>query len=163
MNGQLAIRSNNFLHGGLQSKVLTEEFREVQEYSDASRSITMRSRLLGVLEDLGEVYREGGKENWDGYGAKRVRYAAYLGADRFLRTLPSAVPLPEILLEPDGAIAFEWHKASNWVFSVSVENMNELSYAGLFGRSEICGKEFFRDEIPQAIIQSIARLVSSPD
>jgi hypothetical protein len=36
----------------------------------------------------------------------------------------------------------------------------ELSYAGLFGRNEVHGTEYFGDQIPEAIFQQLGRLDS---
>ncbi len=66
-------------------------------------------RHLGeVLKALGEVYEECSEDNWDGYGASAVGVDTYLESQRFLQLLPTTIPFPEITVEPDGEIAFEW-------------------------------------------------------
>jgi hypothetical protein len=101
-----------------------------------------------ALKMLKEIWEETREENWDGYGASPVSVLAFLNARAFLSNLPTTVPIPEITVEPDGEIAFEWYLQPRWVFSVSVGSNNELTYAGLFGRNKIHGTEYFENELP---------------
>ena len=74
--------------------------------------------------------------------------------------LPSTVPAPEVAVEPDGMVAFEWYEEPRWVFSVSFETNGELVYAGLFGNSKTHGMECFGEQLPQSILDSIHRVYS---
>ena len=62
---------------------------------------------------------------------------------RFLDMLPGTTPAPEVSVDPDGMVAFEWHEEPRWVFSVSIETNGELVYAGLFGNCKTHGTENF--------------------
>lgn len=124
-------------------------------------SITMGKSYLDAMESLEDVFQECSSENWDGYGARVVDGLTYVHARKFLEALPTTLPAPEVAAEPDGEIAFEWHIGPRWVFSVSVGRENELTYAGLFGRSTAHGTEdYFADEIPSAIMENLDRLFS---
>lgn len=79
-------------------------------------------------------------------------------ACRFLNTLPSAVPAPEVGLDPDGEISFEWIVSKNKQLVVSLSPDGLLSYAGIYGRASKHGKEQFDDTVPQEIISAIRRL-----
>src|SRR5262249_38718379 len=48
----------------------------------------------------------------------------------FACLLPKSLPLPEIAADPDGEIAFDWLGSSGRVFSVSVNGLGRLAYAG---------------------------------
>jgi len=143
--------------------------------SDEAKEI--RDRVEHVLEDLlqslslGESYRDAvsalceianrsSVSNWDGYGAIAVSALAVGQAFRFLRTLPSTLRTPDLSVDPDGEISFEWYLEPRSVFSISVGPHGELSYAGLFGRSDAHGTEYFGDELPKPIMDNLSRLFS---
>ncbi len=114
-------------------------------------------RHLGeALEALGEVYEEC-SENWDGYGASAVGLDTYLESRRFLQLIPTTLPFPEITIEPDGEIAFEWYEGPRMILSVSVGSDNALTYAGLFGINKTHGMEYFGDELPATILSNLQR------
>ncbi len=107
---------------------------------------------------LWNAVAECSEDDWDGYGAKSVNNQSYEHSLRFLDMLPDTIPAPEVAVEPDGMVAFEWHEESRWVFSVSFETNGELVYAGLFGNSKTHGTENFGEELPQTILDSIRRV-----
>jgi len=128
--------------------------------TDLVQSVTLGASYREVSSALEEAYEEHSSENWDGYGAKAISPASYNLAFRFLETLPLSLPAPQVSVEPDGEIAFEWYMGPRRVFSVSVGAHGDLSYAGLFGRSTAYGTEFFGDELPQKIVENLDRLFS---
>ncbi len=116
-------------------------------------------RHLGeVLKALGEVYEECSEDNWDGYGASAVGVDTYLESQRFLQLLPTTIPFPEITVEPDGEIAFEWFEGPRRVLSISVGSENILTYAGLFGINKTHGTDYFGDVLPATIVSNLQRL-----
>lgn len=96
--------------------------------------------------------------DWDGYGAKAVSLQALEGARRILAALPATVPLPELNADPDGEVSLEWYLQPRQVFSISVSEWGDLSYAGLFGPNRIHGVEILIDRIPAAISDQLRRL-----
>ncbi len=109
---------------------------------------------------LWNAIAECGEDDWDGYGARKVDRKSYEHSLRFLDMLPDTIPAPEVAVEPDGMVAFEWHEEPRWVFSVSFETNGELVYAGLFGNSKTHGTENFGQAIPQSILDCIRRVYS---
>lgn len=100
-------------------------------------------------------------DDWDGYGAERVIPEAIKTARQLgeaLHVLPSDVPPPEIAVEPDGEIAFNWQSAADQMFSVSVGTRGRLSYAGLFGGEDVYGSTFFVDVLPTNILLAIKKV-----
>lgn len=114
-------------------------------------------RLKG-LETLEQAVEEASLPNWDGYGAHPVTELGHYTARRFLDSLPKWLSVPEISVDPDGEISFDWYSEPNNVFSVSVSETGKLSYAGTFGLSKVHGIEYFGDEIPQSILIYLPRL-----
>ena len=58
---------------------------------------------------------------------------SYRMARKILASLDSDVPSPEILLENDGLVAFEWYKSRDRQISVSIYPDGSLGYAGIKG------------------------------
>lgn len=116
----------------------------------------VRRTLLALEEACGESW-EG---NWDGYGARPVSEAARYHAEQFINMLPTGIPVPEVSVEPDGEIAFEWHRGRSGVLSVSVGDRGRLTYGGLFGRSKTHGVEYLEDELPETIAAHLRRVLS---
>lgn len=112
-----------------------------------------------LLQELYEVFLECSEENWDGYGAKAIDPIFYSEAIRFFTALPIAtIPRPEITVDPDGEVVFEWYNGPKRIFSISVGGNSELTYAGLFGSNKTSGIEYFGDELPKTILENIQRV-----
>jgi hypothetical protein len=122
--------------------------------------VSGESRRRRVIEALDELLAECRSPNWDGYGAEAVPKALYQGARQFCESLPPSIPDPEVGADPDGEISFDWFKGERDLFSVSVGLGGRLSYAGRFGESRVHGTEYFRNRLPETIVQSIHRLFS---
>ena len=121
-------------------------------------SVTFGEHLAKVLEDLLKEREEHSVDNWDGYGAKAVNIDSFYNACHFALSIPSNVPTPEIYVDTDGEITFEWYKGRRQVFSISVGSKSELAYAGLFGASKTYGVEQFYDDVPERLLDNINRL-----
>ena len=120
-------------------------------------SYSLGVRYQASLEELLSAFREASEEGWDGYGAAPATPETLEYAARFLQTIPSNLPMPEISIEPDGEISFEWYDAPRWVYSVSIGPRGTLTYAGLFGRNKAHGVEQLVDEIPPTILRQLGR------
>jgi len=135
-------------------------------YKDAianlRRSVTW-NYLSGVLVTLSEIYQECSEDNWDGYGALPITQETYDEAVRFLNALPSWLPIPEIIPEPDGDIGFEWNFGKNRLLAVNVDGTNRITYAGLLGTgNKAHGTEVFDGSIPQ-IFRGSAQKIPQQD
>ena len=97
--------------------------------------------------------------NWDGEGAWPVEGTTRTFARMFATALPPDTMRPEISVDRDGDISFEWHQSPYSVFSVSVRRDGILHYAGLFGPNKSHGSEVFDRGIPDPISQGIRRVM----
>ena len=141
--------------------------KEMDHYQEP---ISISQPVKELYEVLDEVYNECSEPDWDGYGALPVTEANLDVAKRFIELLSgyvnklinpsSRIEIPDILAEPSGEIGFEWRKGTRSIFIVSVDSRNTMSYAGIFGGNKIHGTEYFGDNIPQIIIDSLNRLYS---
>ena len=145
------------------SNGIGEEFRIItrmlEEIIDEDRQSATKGRYQGLHESLFETYEECLAVNWDGYNAKPIALDAYLEARSLIASFPLSLPLPEVVPEPTGEIAFEWYKDKHHVFVISVSGNNIITYAGLFGKlSKTRGTEYYTDSLPSIIIENIQRL-----
>jgi hypothetical protein len=116
-----------------------------------------RANVIRELDLLGIEARH---DNWDGYGAGAITWAALTVAKRFLEALPAHFPDPDISADPDGEVAFEWYLKPKYVLSVSVGQDGSLNYAASFGRNKVHGLEHFAKGIPKLIVEHLERLCS---
>lgn len=129
--------------------------------ADLIKPAIWQRRIDLVLNTLDEVYQQCSVDDWDGYSASKISKSAFEEARKFLRTLPSWLPMPDIVPEPDGSIGFEWYKGKNWVFIASINGSNVISYAGILGKgNKPHGTRVFDESIHKVIIENIKQVVS---
>lgn len=136
---------------------LVEEIMN-QVKNDFYRTFIFGERSNEISNEIEEIATEGGCDNWDGYGGKAIDHRSYLVAYDFFNTMPTTIPVPEVSLDPDGEISFEWFKDSDNIFSVSIGGDKMITYAGVFGINKVQGKECFSTLIPQPIIENLLRI-----
>ena len=98
------------------------------------------------------------EDNWDGMGSARVAPSTHAYANQFLRILPDDLSAPEISVDTDGEVLFEWGRSPRQIFSVSVGRDGTLTFAGLFGQSKIHCTEHLRDALSLVIAHSLQRV-----
>ena len=101
--------------------------------SKAQRSQALFGAKANAITELRELAVECAEDGWDGSGASAIDLDAVLMAERFVRSLPDRIALPEFAVEPDGAISLDWIYSRNRLFSVSVGRGSRLAYAWLDG------------------------------
>ena len=110
---------------------------------------------LGKLDDIAGRTSE---EGWDGYDAPQIPAEAYDEALQFLQMLPAHLPVPEIIADPTGAIAFEWYVGPNRSFTASLHGNRSIEFVGLFAPgNEDYGRTNFALLIPPKILESLSR------
>lgn len=77
-----------------------------------------------------------------------------------LQSLPDNIPTPELLIEPNGAIACEWYKDAHRVFVLSFAGNQTIEFAALLGDgNEIQGRHYYTDGLPIFISASLKAFV----
>ena len=142
---------------------VSESAKEIQRETEElqrgfSRSITFGEHLSKMLENLFQARQEHAINNWDGYGAEAIDEQSYQNAIRFVLSLSPDIPAPEISVEPDGEVVFEWYGGKRKVFSISIGSRNELTYAGLYGINKTYGVEHFYGNITNTLLDNIGRV-----
>lgn len=109
-----------------------------------SYSDLVKQQLLGRLRS--SVEQASGVE----VGESTLSYA-----ERFVSLLPINTPVPDIVLEDDGEIAFDWGVSATSTFSVSVSRDGTLRFAGLFGGKTRYGTDQLTSTIPSEILSYV--------
>lgn len=79
---------------------------------------------------------------------------------RFVQMLSSWVPRPEVGVDPDGQVFFEWQRSTRWVFTASVSADGLVYYAGMYDKSRNHGVEELKHVLPHSIGASLRRFVA---
>lgn len=94
-------------------------------------------------------------------GAVHVDESTTKAAIEFARMLPSYVPVPELTAEADGEISFDWLGPHGRIFSVSLNSLGRIAYAGKFGeKSKVHGIEELSATCPPEIVWGIEKTIS---
>lgn len=131
-------------------KKLNELLRKARE-PDTSIVLGARWRALDL------ACAEAAFPGWDGEGSAPTTPAVCEQAKRFLEALPPAYPDPEIWVDRDGDVVFEWASSADWVFVVVLDGAGILRYSGLFGEAKAYGRERFGSEVPGVVGEHLAR------
>lgn len=129
----------------------------VGEVFQPSPSIT-GAAVADLLRAIDEAATAAAVPNWDGEGALPVEGTTRDFARVFAAALPAGATPPEVSVDRDGDISFEWYVAPQRVFSVSVRRDGVLHYSGLFGPNKSHGSEVLLRGIPDPIAQGISRV-----
>jgi hypothetical protein len=108
--------------------------------------------------ELQAVFDQCAEEDWDGYGAKPLYGELQGRVIRFLRSLGSHIGAPEIVPEPDGAIALEWANSKHQVLSLSIDLSDQIAFAWLDGAERGKGVLRMSSQFPEkitALLESI--------
>lgn len=84
--------------------------------------------------------------------------ATLVRALRLLDTIPSGFPVPEIALDPDGEVAFDWMHGDRTMVSVSIGPDRDPSYAAGLVDGTVHGFMRWTDRFPVALTDMLRRL-----
>jgi hypothetical protein len=129
-------------------------------YRAIDNSLTRGLSVVDLLRRIEEVAEAARVNDWDGEGGVAVEPSAVDYAWLFASAIPSHLPEPDISVDNDGDIAFEWSAAPRKVFSVSIRRDGVIAYAGLNGADEEHGSSVIFSGLPARMIESISRVAS---
>jgi hypothetical protein len=130
-------------------------------FQEIVSSIAMGGQFRQLCDDLAHLSRAAAANNWDGYGALALDTEALVYATRIANMLPVTEPPPEVSVDPDGEVSFDWQRDSKRTLSVSVGREGKVRYASIMGESEAFGVEPWRDEIPEPIRRVLHEVISA--
>lgn len=85
-------------------------------------------------------------------GGEAVDSDAFDRAMALAQVLPSNVPPPEIVIETDGEIGFDWETGPRRVLSISIGAGPMLRYSALIGASPAYGRVVFGGVLPDILL-----------
>jgi hypothetical protein len=112
----------------------------------------------GAFPQLLEVFEECSSEGWDGEQAKAISVEVLQCTIRFLNSFPSDIEIPEVGVEPDGAITLEWYRSSNKVISISINPDGWAYWAALIGTSKRHGADYAMGGVSDDLLKIISQV-----
>lgn len=107
-----------------------------------------------VFNDLQSLALESGSTVCDG--------AIFAIAQRFLLALPGYLAAPELSLDDDGEVAFDWRGAGEQVLALRLRADGRLTYAcRLAPLRRKHGTELFVDAVPKEIVECIQQVAGN--
>jgi hypothetical protein len=114
------------------------------------------------LEELGRPLKDLIAAVVEGEATGRLtRVESVDHAVTLLAVLPTGMQAPEIVVERDGQIGFDWHLARDRSLSLNVGRGGMLGYAAVIGLESSYGRVPFGGTIPPAVSRLFAALSSS--
>jgi hypothetical protein len=111
-----------------------------------------------VINDLYELLEEARA----GEHKAQLDDATFLTAKCFLLAFPKTLPSPELSLDSDGEISFDWIGKQNQILSVSLRRDGRLSIAGKLGvKRSFNETDQFKDGVPERILDSVKEIFSN--
>jgi len=130
------------------------DFIVPQRDEEHETSITLGQRQVDAMVRLLDACHEASEDP----ETDPVQPVTFGHAEAFLGAIPPRIPLPDIMVHPDGEIAFEWHVARDRVLTVSVGSSACVAFASLHGASTVYGREPFTGFIPDQVAYLLGRL-----
>jgi hypothetical protein len=112
---------------------------------------------VAVIAALHALPRFHDAVGWDGSEAKPVDGDAISRAIGFVRALSEGCEMPEVSVDPDGAIALDWMPSRHRLLSISISGANDrLAYAWIDGTDRGSAvSRFDGSAIPPRLLQAI--------
>lgn len=137
-----------------------ESMMERVERSDAL--FGGKASVISALLNLSQSHAEMG---WDGDDAAPVDGGAIALAAAFIRALPDDCNMPEVGVDPDGAVALDWMPSRRRMLSISFAgDSDRLAYAWIDGtdRGNAVAK-FDRDLVPGRVLDAIRSITTTSE
>lgn len=132
------------------------ESRSLHKLTDeAFKTLSEQSPVKTAINDLFDLRSEAENDY-------ALDHPTFILAQRFLLAFPKTLPLPELALDSDGEISFDWEGKNRRMFSVSLRSDGRLSYACKLGiNNSAYGIEKFDENVPETIVENVKRVFSN--
>ena len=102
--------------------------------------INRNARFELKLEALDKAYLEAAEDDWNGYGARATTKGTYVKAFNIISLLPANTPVPDISVDPDGEISFEWYVSKTNLLCISINENGRISFVRFYGKNKSTNK-----------------------
>jgi hypothetical protein len=130
------------------------------EHSDA-----LFGSKAAVISELWSLAQSHGNASWDGGEAFPVDRRAMALAVVFVRAQPDDCEMPQVAVDPDGAVNLDWMPSRHRMLSVSFAGNNDrVAYAWIDGTDRGSAvARFDRRTVPMRLLQAILAVTEVPD
>ena len=94
-------------------------------------------------------------------GWQRPADATVQAAARVLALVEKLPRPPQVQVEPDGTISFEWEAADHGWLTLSVDDQGQLTHSAVLGEDEFTQSEAFGDALPDWAATLLQRLLAA--
>ena len=123
--------------------------QRIQELARSAKS----AGYWAARRDLVELFHES-----PGMEEDTMAPATLARAQHLLDTIPSGFPVPDIALDPDGEVAFDWIRGDRTMVSVSIGSDGDPSYAAGLADGTAYGFLRWEERFPVALTDLLRRL-----
>ena len=89
------------------------------------------NKVVELQTAIREIAAHAQEQNWNGEGADPVKPAAVDAAQRLLHEFPGGIPDPDISVDPEGNIDFDWHLDNGTMFTLSIGGVGDIAISGM--------------------------------
>lgn len=125
---------------------------------ESARDTSSTYSNLATYLELSAAIEEASEPDWDGHGAAPVDRASLSCALKFIALLPAQFLRPDIEIDPQGDICFEWYAQKGSVLSICVSSNGTLYYAGIFSDMKTHGSTPMKESFPSMFIEFLKRV-----
>lgn len=124
------------------------------------RSDALFGSKMAVISELWGLAQSHAASGWDGGDAFPVNHQGISLAVAFLRALPGDCKMPEVAVDPDGAVSLDWVPSRHRMVSISFAgHTDRLAYAWIDGTDRGSAvARFDRNAVPMRLLQAIVAL-----
>ena len=130
-----------------------EGLRELLEEATAPASGDRTNEIVSLLfEALAHAASSDGTT---------VSFRAFKKTLEFMRSLPTELPLPIVVVESEDEIGLDWDEDPQRVVSLTIDKSDRIGLSALFGRQPFCERVECVDGLPETLRDVLARLYPS--
>jgi hypothetical protein len=124
-------------------------------------SLSLEEPYRRAAEAVIGAAQEANRPNWDGQGGLPVTQGAVAQAFAFLDVLPSTLSEPEVTVDSDGELSFEWSFGPRRALTASINGSGRISFAALIGIERLHGTNYLLDALPEPLTLALQQLHAS--
>ena len=113
----------------------------------------MRQELQAALDEAEPMIQERG---W-----QRPANTTVEAAERLLKLVEKIPRQPQVQVEPEGTISFEWEAADHGWLTLTVDDQGQLTHSAVLGEDEFTQTETFGDTLPDWASTLLQRLLAA--
>jgi len=124
--------------------------QSIAEAGIAGPNSVLTQRISDAVVALLEAATAASAPNWDGYRSQPISVGSFFFAEALLRTIPPDVPMPDIDVHPDGQVGLDWLFSRRRMFSLAIDALGTIAFAGMCGEQKVTGRDSFTGTFPPA-------------